>query len=180
MLKYIRKYKSVLWFVLTFLGTYLLLSAVYNQYLKLETSEKYYPDYITHQVAVQSEWFINKLGYTASIEPHEEEPSMKLIINNQFLARVVEGCNAVSVIILFCAFVLAFFDGWKKSILFLILGAIAIYIINVIRIGLLAIAIYEYPQYSDLLHTIVFPLVIYGFVFLLWIYWIHQSSIKAK
>ncbi len=180
MLKYIRKYKSVLWFVLTFLGTYLLLSAAYNQYLKLETSAEYYPDYITHQVAVQSEWFINQLGYTASIEPHEEEPSMKLIINDQFLARVVEGCNAVSVIILFCAFVLAFFDGWKKSLVFLMVGTLAIYIINVIRIGLLAIAIYEFPEYSDFLHTIVFPLVIYGFVFLLWIYWIHQFSIKRK
>ena len=55
MLQLIRKYKSVLSFILTFLGVYLVLTFSYAMYLKYAQSEVYYPDYITYRVAEQSE-----------------------------------------------------------------------------------------------------------------------------
>lgn len=176
MLQTIRKYKSVLWFLLTFLGSYLLLSVLYNLYLTYGSSATYYPDYVTHQVAAQSEQVIEWMGYVSSIEPHPKEASMKLYVEGAFLARVVEGCNAVSVIILFVAFMLAFFNGWKKTLLFISGGIVFIYGMNVVRIALLGIAIYEYPTYTELLHGVLFPAVIYGSVFLLWIFWVTRFS----
>ena len=91
-----------------------MLSMIYGFYLRTAASETYYPEYITHQVAVQSEWLVNFLGYDATIEPHPDEASMKLSVENVFVSRIVEGCNAISVIILFIAFVVAFFQGWRR------------------------------------------------------------------
>ena len=51
-------------------------------------------------------------------------------------------------------------------------GGVAIYVINIFRIFFLVVAVYEYPQFTEFLHSIVFPAIIYGFVFLLWLYWI--------
>lgn len=174
MIKLVRKYKTVLLFILTFLGTYLLLTALYSGYLSVAASDEYYPDYITHQVARQSEAIIEFIGYNAQIEPHQEEASMKLFIEGEFLARIVEGCNAISVIILFCAFVLAFWNGFKKTMLFLLFGILSVYLVNLIRIAILAIALYEYPQWREFLHDIVFPGLIYGYVFMLWFLWVTR------
>ena len=171
-----KKYKSVLRFILIFLGSYFIFSILYNGYLEFFQSQKYYPDFFTHLVAVQSETIINSLGYTAKILPHQQELSMKLFINDVFLARVVEGCNAISIIILFTSFVLSFFAKIKPTFLFILAGTVIIYVMNVVRIAVLAIGIYKYPQHSDFLHSIIFPLIIYGTVFLLWIIWVRIFS----
>jgi len=154
------------------------MALLYQVYLKYGASEVYYPDFVTHLVAQQSETLINAFGYASVIAPHPEEASMKLYINGQFLARVVEGCNAISVMILFTAFVVAFFDTWKSTLLYIFAGVVLIYGLNIFRIALLCIGIYEFPEQYHLLHGILFPLVIYGVVFLLWIIWVNRFSKK--
>ncbi len=143
-------------------------------FLKYGASETYYPDVITHTVAKQSEAIINTFGYDMSVVPSKVEPAMNLMIGETVLARVVEGCNAVSVILLFVAFMLAFFEGKKRTLLFIFGGVALIYGMNVLRIALLTIGIYEYPEYTELLHGTIFPAVIYGTVFLLWLGWIRS------
>lgn len=180
LLQLFKKYKSVLRFILIFLGSYFIFSILYNGYLEFFQSQKYYPDFFTHLVAVQSEAIIETFGYTTRIIPHEQELSMKLYIDDFFLARIVEGCNAISIIILFTSFVLSFFAKIKTTFLFILAGIVIIYVMNIVRIAILAIGIYEYPQHADFLHSIVFPLIIYGTVFLLWIIWVRiYSKISA-
>jgi exosortase family protein XrtF len=163
-----------------FLGSYLVLTLIYNLYLEFFRSPIYFPDYITHLVAKQSEILISSFGYNAQILPHQSELSMKLIVNEVYLARIVEGCNAISIIILFIAFVLSFFGRLKLTLLYLLAGSVIIYTMNIIRIGILAVGIYEYPQHTEFLHSIIFPLIIYGTVFLLWVIWVRIYSQKQK
>lgn len=161
-----------------FLGSYLVFTLFYNLYLDFFRSPVYFPDYITHLVAKQSEALINSFGYNAKIIPHQSELSIKLIINEVYLARIIEGCNAVSIIILFLAFVLSFFGKFKTTLLYLLAGSVIIYGMNIIRIAVLAIGIYEYPQHTQFLHSIVFPLIIYGTIFILWLIWVRIYSQK--
>ena len=142
-------------------------------YLKYATSTQYYPDVATHLVALQSESVINLFGYDVTIAPNKREPAMNIISSGKVLARVVEGCNAISVMLLFVAFVIAFFDGKKKTFLFIFGGLALIYGMNVLRIALLTVGIIEYPEHTELLHGTIFPAVIYGTVFLLWLGWIN-------
>jgi len=173
------KYKLVIRFVVLFLGTYLILTVLYALYLYVSKGESYPPDYITHIVAKQSSTLINSFGYDANIVPHEARPTMKLFVEGHYLAQIIEGCNAISIIILFVAFVVAFAQSFKKTLFFILAGAVIIYALNILRISILAIALYRYPEYEHALHGVVFPGIIYGIVFLLWMVWVRIVS-KGK
>lgn len=177
----VKKYKSVIRFIITFLSVYILLSVAYKLYLDFSDGSKYYPDYLTSTVAKQSRELLETVGYDTRIEPHEDEPSMKMIIRNKFVARVVEGCNSVSVIILFMSFVIAFSGKFKTTLFYLLAGSTLLYVVNLIRIVILSIGLYHYPWRREILHTVIFPAIIYGMVFVLWMFWVNRfSNLKAK
>ncbi len=180
----IAKNKAVIKFLLVFFGTYIGLALVYKLYLYVSVpSALYYPDFITHIVAIQSEEIIRFLGYDSYVLPSnlytDDAPlSMRIWIGDRSIVQVVEGCNAVSVIILFLSFILAFYSGFKKTMLYILAGAVIIYTLNVIRIALLTIGIYHYPKYTEFMHGTLFPLFIYGVVFLLWVFWVRKYEVK--
>jgi exosortase family protein XrtF len=170
------KYKLVIKFILTFLLVYITFSVLYKYYLQFSDGSKFYPDYMTHLVAEQTKSALNTFGYDAQVLPHPNEPSMKVIVNNNYLARVIEGCNSISVIILFVSFIVAFATRFKTTFFYIILGSFLIYTTNLLRIVLLTIGLYHYPNQKDIFHTVVFPGIIYGLVFLLWIFWVNRFS----
>lgn len=167
-------------FILTFLLVYAVLSFSYKLYLDYSDGSKYYPDYLTNLVAKQTESLLHTFGYEAEVSEHPDEPSMKLIINNKFVARVVEGCNSISIIILFISFILAFADKFKTTFLYILAGSVLIYVVNLFRIVILSIGLYHYPWRREELHTVIFPLIIYGMVFLLWMLWVNRFSNLKK
>ena len=173
------KYKPVLRFLVTFLGTYLVFTVAYKVYLDQSDGTDFYPDYITNLVGKQSKALISTLGYDTAMTPHPNEPSMKLIIEGKFVARVVEGCNSVSIIILFVSFMLAFAGRFKPTFFYILAGSVLIYAVNIFRIAVLSIGLYHYPWRREVLHTVIFPLIIYGMVFLLWMVWVNRFS-KVK
>ena len=174
------KYKSVIQFILTFLGVYVILSLSYKFYLNYSNMSSS-ADYITSLVAKQSESLIGITGYEAQVLPHPNEPSIKILVNDKYIGRVIEGCNSISIIILFVSFIIAFKGKWKTTLFYLLTGSVLIYIVNLIRIVILSIGLYEYPEREKLLHTIIFPLIIYGMVFLLWMFWANRfKTLNSK
>ncbi|WP_233586678.1 exosortase family protein XrtF [Formosa maritima] len=176
----ILKYKTVIKFIITFILVYTVLTFSYKLYLQYGSSETYYPDYMTNLVAKQSKELIESLGYQAEIVPHPNEASMKLIINKKYVARVIEGCNSVSVIILFVSFIIAFTGKFKTTFFYLLAGSVLIYIANLVRVVILSIGLYHYPWRKDILHTVIFPAIIYGMVCLLWLFWVNRFSYREK
>lgn len=174
------KYKSVLQFILTFLLVYSVLSFGYKYYLSASIGSQFYPDYVTNIVASQTEYLLNSIGYSAQVLMHQQEPSMKLILEGKYIVRIIEGCNGISVIILFVSFVIAFSGKFKITVLFLVLGSVIIYTVNLFRIVLLTLGLYYYPWHGEFLHTVIFPAVIYGIVFLLWMLWVNKFSNLCK
>ncbi len=170
----LKKYKAVIRFVVLFLGTYLVLGTSYGLYLHYSFNGPYFPDFATHLVARQTAALLETFGYVTALVPDEMTQGVLLTINNAYTVNVVEGCNAISVIILFVAFVIAFAENFKKTALFLLAGAVLIYTINLIRIAILTVAMYKHPDYEKLLHSVIFPGIIYGFVFLLWMFWVRM------
>ena len=174
--------KAIKIFLIKFFGTYLLLFLAYAFYLgKTQHNFNVFSCApITKQVAYQSEWLLDKLGYNAEISQSNKELSMNLIISDKPIARVVEGCNSISVIILFIAFIVAFSAKFKTTAIYILAGSLLIYMINIIRIAVIAIAIYKFPEYESVLHEIVFPIIIYGTTFLLWFICIQRFSVHKK
>ncbi|WZL87875.1 exosortase family protein XrtF [Salinimicrobium sp. 3283s] len=178
----LQRYAPVIRFIFTFLGVYLLLALLYNLYLQNFYYPDYYPDFLTHLVALQSEAVVSAMGYHAQVAPGYPETNMHLFVNGKFVARIIEGCNAASIIILFVSFMFAFSGKLKTTFFFTLGGAVIIYVTNILRIALMAVGIYEYPWHARFLHSVAFPLVIYGVVFLLWVLWIiiYTKEIKHE
>ncbi|WP_430411681.1 exosortase family protein XrtF [Kordia sp.] len=175
MLESILRYKSALGFVLKFFVVYIVLTFVYSLYLSNFDGE---PDDITRIVANQTEAIIDTFGYSTTVVQHETEPTMKLLVNEAYVGRIVEGCNSISVLILFITFVIAFTGNLKNTLLFALAGSVCIYIANLLRIVVLGIGLYRFPEYEYILHHIIFPTIIYGMVFLLWMFWVKKFSKK--
>lgn len=174
--------KTVVLFLIKFFGTYLVLFLLYSFYLDKTQNDAtpFTCAPITKTVAKQTKYLLNVFGYPTEIKQDTETLAVKIFINNKFTAFIVEGCNAISVIILFIAFIVAFSGKFITTVLYILFGSLLIYITNIVRIVIISIALYEYPQYQNVLHEIIFPSIIYGFTFLLWIIWIRNFSTLRK
>lgn len=177
---YIQKYKPFLLFLGKFLLTYGLLTFLYQLYLSQYDRASFEVDAFTNSVAEQTHALISIFNPNTTIQPHQSQASVKLFYENQFVARIVEGCNALSVIILFVAFVVAFTGKWKTTVLFILGGSLLVHVLNIARIAVLAVALYHFPEYESLLHGVIFPLFIYGVVFILWVIWVNKFSLYAE
>lgn len=180
MIAFFKKNKAVLKFLLIFFGSYAILALCYQLYLTYLSSPEYYPDYFTNVVAHQTEQLISTFGYETYIAQTPNDESMSIAIGQQYVVRVIEGCNSISVLILFLSFILAFHADWKSTLLYIIAGCALIYVLNVLRVALITIGIHEIPEHKDLLHDVFFPLFIYGVVFLLWVIWVRYYQKKQK
>ena len=168
--------KLIVIFLIKFFGTYALLFLCYSYYLE-STQQKtnvYACSPITRTVANQTEFLLNSFGYEANVKQHPDEVSVMLSVDNVYIARVVEGCNSISIIILFVSFIIAFSGKFKTTFFYLLFGCVMIYAVNLIRIVILTIGLYNYPWRREILHSVIFPLIIYGLVFLLWMFWVNR------
>lgn len=175
-----KKNKQVLFFLLRFFVSYTILAGLYQWYLtkNQEKEPQFSCSPITRIVTDNSVCVGNALGLKFRSEQHKEELSFKLFTNDHYVARIVEGCNSISVILLFWSFIIAFAGAWKKTLLFGLIGGALIYVLNIFRIVFIAVALDKYPQHSQFLHQILFPAIIYGFTFLLWIIWVKYFATK--
>jgi exosortase family protein XrtF len=174
--------KLIVIFLIKFFGTYLLLFLSYLFYLQQtqQTGTVYTCEPITKSVAAQTNFLLNSIGYNARIEQHTTEFSMKLFIDNIYISRIIEGCNAVSIIILFCSFIVAFSNKFWPTLLFILAGSFIIYLVNIFRLVYINIALFRYPQYEMYLHDLIFPSIIYGITFLLWFIWIQKFAKRGN
>ncbi len=140
------------------------------------TSEPFTCAPITLSVAEQTKCLLNAVGYDAEIQQHSDEVSIKLMLDGYYISRVVEGCNSISIIILFISFIIAFSNGFMRTGIYILTGSLLIYIVNIIRIAIITVAIYKFPNYLFLLHEFLFPAIIYGATFLLWFVWVRYYS----
>jgi len=178
----LNKYKNSALFLVKFFLTYFLLFTFYATYLNSSQSKNngFQCASITSKVADQTVSVLNFIGYDVTSAQHNTEMSVKLIVNNQYTARVIEGCNSISIIILFVAFIVAFSGPKRTTIIYAIIGSLIIYVINILRIAFLTAMLYQYPNQQMVLHSLVFPAIIYGTTFLLWVIWVQRFSHQKK
>ena len=176
----LQQYKPFLLFLGKFFLSYLILTILYQSYLNQFDVKNAEVDGFTKSVAKQTEWVLSLIDNHSYTTKHLTEPSIKLFYKNKYISRVIEGCNGLSVMILFVAFVIAFSGKFKNTLLFLLFGIVIIHVLNVSRIALLSMALYFYPQFEHFLHGVLFPLIIYGVVFVLWVIWVNNYSSYAS
>ncbi len=131
-------------------------------------------DGITSNVSFLSESLLQMIDDNAKMIKDVKGEYFKVIFNNNYIGRIIEGCNAISVIILFVSFIISFSTNFKHTFLYVLAGSVLVYLLNILRIVFIIIILDKYPRYEHIIHGVVFPLIIYGIVFLLWLLWINK------
>ncbi|MFV8343146.1 exosortase family protein XrtF [Flavobacterium sp. XS2P39] len=178
MKKYFIHYKPFLIFLGTFFLVYIVLTVLYQAYLSSFGENKL--DAITRMVGENINQLFQLFDANFRIEENESQSFIKLIYNQKYVARIIEGCNAVSVVILFISFVVAFSGKLKPTLLFIFGGSLFVYVLNVVRIAILSVLMFHFPKQEPFLHGVLFPLYIYGVVFILWLIWVRKFSRYAS
>lgn len=164
-----KDFQPVLKILVRFVAIYLIFLFLYQLYLNIYIGKEI--DIFSFLVAGQVQQCQNFAGFPTQLYNDLKLESVWFYTVDKYTTRMVEGCNAVSVIILFLAFIFAFYRG-VKTFVFAGLGVLFIHFINVLRIAGLNIVYYQYPEYGKAAHDYLFPAVIYGSVVLLWLVWI--------
>jgi exosortase family protein XrtF len=109
-------------------------------------------------------------------EENKEETFIKLIYNHKYVARIIEGCNAISIIILFISSVVCFQENQHYFYFF---GSVLVYVLNVMRIAMLSVLMYHFPGQVSFLHGVLFSVYLWS-CFILWVIWVSKFSLYAK
>lgn len=168
-------FKPVLKILLRFVLIYVLLIFVYQQYLNFYDAAAVDP--FTRLVANEACFVQGKLGYPSGLTDDVKHNSLWFFVKIKYVSRMVEGCNAVSIMILFLAFIFAFYRGWKTFV-FAAGGLLFIHVVNFLRIALLNLILLNYPQYGEIGHQYLFPAIIYGSIVILWLIWVKFFVLK--
>ena len=101
------------------------------------------------------------------------------IHNPRFAVNIMNGCNGVETMIIFCAAVLAFPAAWKSRLAGLALGMIAIQAVNLVRVVALFLTGAYLPKFFDSSHTVVWQTIVILFGVLLWIFWANRFAVAT-
>ena len=93
MKKYFIRYKPFLLFLTKFFLTFIILTVLYQGFLGSFEDDKI--DSITRLVARNTEQLLNLFPTDAGIEENKAETFITLIYNHKYVARIIEGCNAI-------------------------------------------------------------------------------------
>lgn len=171
-----KDFKEILWVLLRFLGIWLLLFLFYQWYLNQFSGNI---DGFTKIISDQSAFLLNFTGYETVTKDFPSHETVQFYINGKVATRMVEGCNAVSVMIMFLAFVFAFYKG-VKTFYFAFAGIALLCILNLFRIYVLNVIVVDFPALIKSAHDYFFPAIIYGGVVVLWLIWINKFVITHE
>ena len=171
-----KDFKEILWVLLRFLGIWLLLFLLYQWYLNQFSGNI---DGFTKIISDQSAFLLNFTGYETVTKDFPSHETVQFYINGKVATRMVEGCNAVSVMIMFLAFVFAFYKG-VKTFYFAFAGIVLLYILNLFRIYVLNVIVVDFPALTKAAHDYFFPAIIYGGVVVLWLIWFYKFVITHE
>jgi exosortase/archaeosortase family protein len=121
-------------------------------------------------------WIIKAFGFYAI---HNEMDVM--VVAGPYL-RVNYSCLGLGVMSFLAAFVLAFPASWKSTFKMLVIGFIAIYVLNVLRIAGLGILLgfFKSQRNNFTYHHEIFNIIVYICIFAMLYFWIKKSNKLVK
>lgn len=171
----LKEFKPSLIFLAKFLAIYLVGNIAYGLFVESYGDTA---DPVTDQVTQQTSLVLNFAGYSTTAIENKGIATVSLRHEGRVILSVFEGCNGLNVMIVFCAFVIAFSGPVKKMAWFIPAGLLLIHVCNVLRIFLLYIVALRYQDYFYFVHKYFFTAILYLIVFALWAIWVIQFNVR--
>ncbi|OON66754.1 exosortase X [Hymenobacter sp. CRA2] len=155
-------------FLLTAAGLYLLWFFGYEQWLK---PAGHLDEALSLNIAAASATALRWVGMAGSVAERT------VLVDGQPTVWVGDPCNGLVLYALFVGFVLAFpGGGWRRKLPFMAVGMALIYVLNILRVGVLALNHLYSRSTVDFNHHYTFTFVVYGCIFLLWMLWVRRYA----
>lgn len=156
-------------FLLTAAGLYLLWFFGYEQWLH---PLGHLDEALSLNIASTSAAALRALGWAGSAA------GRLVSVGEQRAVFVGDPCNGMVLYALFAGFVVAFpGGGWRRKLPFIVGGVLLIYLLNVLRVGALALNHIYSRGTVDFNHHYTFTFVVYGCIFLLWMLWVRRYAL---
>lgn len=114
-------------------------------------------------------FFLNLFGYEAT----EYGYRSILMVKANATIIVQNYCLGIDIMALFTMLIIAFPGPWKKKLLFIPIGIIGVFIINIIRIMAIGICFEDFIQYAWFDNHLYFNVAAYTFIFLFFVAWVN-------
>lgn len=140
-------------------------------------------DYFTIASTVPAAGLLNHLDILPvywSINPENQNVILHHSLNGMRVVNVGHGCNSLSLMVLFSGFILAFPGAIKSKVLFIPVGILIIYGINILRIVGLAWTWYYHHTWTDFNHKYLFTAFMYAAIFGLWLLWVRYRGVTGQ
>lgn len=170
-LDFIKENKKAIWFLLAFVGAYLVLNTIYGFYIQV-----YYPssDPVTYSVTTQVVWFLKLFDSSVTLYPSAYSEYIAIANDRQNMIEVYEGCNGLNVAFVYISFLFAFKGKRQLLVKYILGGLMGIHLLNLTRIGLLYAVAFYFPDQLYFFHKYFFTGIIYVIVFALWYFWVRS------
>ncbi|MBL4708354.1 MAG: exosortase family protein XrtF [Flavobacteriales bacterium] len=159
----LKQNKKAILFVVSMLGIYLILQAIYDYGVSPNTSVD---SNLIDLIISQAEGILQLMGY----ELLTPDPAYGSHMGIKNTSGVVIGnpCDGLSLFILFTSFLIIFSGKWWFKLIYIILGIGLIHLLNVFRVVSLALIVEYSPESLDFHHSYTFTLFIYSIIFMFW------------
>ena len=118
-----------------------------------------------------SKWILELMGYKVFTA------ASRLIGIDGFPGLWVgDNCNGLVLFALFSGFVIAYPGPVVRKLIYIPIGILILQFLNIIRVVVLAIIQTYSLEMTQFNHTYTFTLIIYGTIFLMWMYWVNKLS----
>ena len=121
-----------------------------------------------------SDFIIRMIGYS----PVTDYDSSSMYIPGGNGIIIQYGCLAIGIMFHFVIFIVAYPGSIKGKVWFIPLGLIVIFLVNSVRIALLAWIDCFKSEYFDLFHNFMFSAIIYAIVFVMCLYFV--KTVRQK
>jgi len=165
-----KAYRPALFFILRFVGLYLITNTLYGLYVNNALPGA---DMVTKVVASQTAWILSQVHEPVQASATPTSAYVSLTNASGQGVSVYEGCNGVNVFLVYLSFLVAYAGPRRLWLRFAAIGLVLIHLINLSRVSLLfEVAIY-FPDQLYLFHKYLFTAIIYTLVFVLWYWWVN-------
>ncbi len=127
-----------------------------------------------------SGWLLELIGYHAFVHFPPGQQVGRIVVEGVAGVLIGSGCSGLELFVIFAGFILLFRGKAKNKLWFLPLGLLLILVLNIIRISALALILYYAPEYMDFNHKYTFVIMVYGAIFLLWLWWVNKFADNKK
>ena len=103
---------------------------------------------------------------------------ISIMANGKKVITVLDPCNALELYILYVLFIICLPSNWKRMLLFISLGIVGIYLLNIARCAVLGMLNINRSLYVDFAHHYLFTMVVYIAIFAGWALYINKTTLN--